>query len=314
MCVIVAVKLDGPKGKRWVLGKNRDRNYIPDIFFRKPSKAKEGGYSVFVDKQTMWSEGVNDAGIGIVNSALMVVEDEKIANKKDKGQNVSDGGELIREALRLTDITDVVEFLVKEGLFGFTFVSNGEKLFVIENVREWIEDKTRDDDKKVVSHNMSWYELQDESITIIVRTNHGELFDQTGYLSGTTAGKSSRHRRKYVETGLKRLKLNSTADVFTALSYKKDKNPESNPLREFGKCDIFTTGQIVIDPKYHTMRYRPIKCNIKIDGKEVTPNNIKPRSTDKTTIYVIEKPEDIKENLSFRKYLDHKANRSMIMI
>lgn len=315
MCVIAAVKITGPKGTRWVLGKNRDRNYIPDIFFRKPSKAKEGGYGVFVDKQTMWSEGVNDSGIGIVNSALMVVEDEKIASKKDKGQNVSDGGELIREALRMTDIREIVKFLVKEGLFGFTFVSDGKDLFVIENVREWVEDKNEPDEKKIIQHSMNWYEVQDESITIIVRTNHGELFNQTGYLKGTDPGNSSRQRRKYVEQELKKLKLNSTADVFRAMAYQGDKNPEANPIRAFGKCDIFTTGQIVIDPEYHTMRYRPFKSNVKIDGKEVTPNNIKPRTTDKTTIYVIEKPEDIKESfLKFRNFVEHERDRSIMMI
>lgn len=315
MCVIVAVKITGPKGPRWVLGKNRDRNYVPDIFFRKPSRAKSGGYSVFIDKQTMWSEGVNDAGIGIVNSALMVVEDEKIAKKKDKGKNMSDGGELIREALKLNDISEIVEYLVKEGLFGFTFISDGKRLFVIENVREWVEDKDYEDEKRIISHSMNWYELQDDSISIIVRTNHGEIFGNTGYLKGTPPGKSSRSRRKYVEEGLKKLKLNSTADVFRGLYYTKDKNPEANPIREYGKCDIFTTGQIVIDPLNKTMRYRPIKCNVKIDGKTITPNNIKPRSTNKTTIYVIEKPEDIKETLiNFKIYRENTIRQSMILI
>lgn len=309
MCVIVAVKvLDDVSGeKRWIVGKNRDRNYIPDIYFRKASKMRKYGYSVFVDKQTGWSEGINKHGIAIVNTALMVKKDEKEGKKVDpkiKKVIKSLDGPIIRKALQFNNIYKVVDYITKEGLYGFSFVTDGVKMFVIENDRTWVPDDDNPEEKKVIKHDMTWYEVTDKKIEYLVRTNHGDLHVESGYPEGSESGDSSRMRRKYVEDEVKRIKPKSVADVFEVLSYDKDKNPNFNPIRKYGKCEMFTTGQVVINPSTKTMYYRPIKSNVIIGGKAVDPENIKPREGE-TNVYVISDPSEINESmLTFKNYLN----------
>jgi len=67
-----------------VLGKNRDRNYTPEL-----KVVREiGGNGIEIlyvqDQDTDWSEGMNSNGVGLVNSALFVKRDEKDFDKAKK--------------------------------------------------------------------------------------------------------------------------------------------------------------------------------------------------------------------------------------
>lgn len=306
MCVIIAAKIEG---KGWILAKNRDRNYVPHIHFKKQKKNGKLDYGVFVDKDTMWTEGVNSVGIAIVNTALMVVKDEKFGKASKKaGPKVTDQGDVMLKALAMTDIMEVVEYISDvKGLLGFTFITDGDRLFVLENARRWEsgEDFKDDDEKALIGHSLHWFEVLDPEIDLMVRTNHGEIFNDLGYTIDSDGGKSSRMRRKYVEDYLKKNPPKRLRDLFKALSQTENKDPNLNPLRT-PDCDLFTTGQIGILPKDKKLFYRPVKCKVIVKGNEVDPNEIRKRSRDDIDIYVVKTVDEIGDlaEMSFKKYYE----------
>ena len=90
-CIIVAKKATDSI----ILAKNRDRAYNPQI--EVVHEIIDGVEIAYLrDTHTDWSEGLNEFGIGIVNTALMVGFDEfekKIVKKK--GAPSDDGLSLI---------------------------------------------------------------------------------------------------------------------------------------------------------------------------------------------------------------------------
>jgi hypothetical protein len=78
-CIIVAKKFnDG-----FVLAKNRDRPYDPSLtIIHEIVNGTEIAYAL--DNDTDWSEGMNEFGIAIINSALMVSRDEAEKNMRKK--------------------------------------------------------------------------------------------------------------------------------------------------------------------------------------------------------------------------------------
>lgn len=67
----------------WVAVKNRDRNYIPEISFKK--KVHQGVEILyFWDDITQYCEGFNSAGVGILSASLMVLDDEKEIETRKK--------------------------------------------------------------------------------------------------------------------------------------------------------------------------------------------------------------------------------------
>ena len=89
-CIIVSKKF----GNDMVLAKNRDRAYKPLIEIVH-TFINEVEVVYLHDITTDWSEGMNEYGIGIVNSALMVGFDEKekqLVAMVEKALNESFGG------------------------------------------------------------------------------------------------------------------------------------------------------------------------------------------------------------------------------
>ena len=71
-CIIVHKKL----GDTTIMAKNRDRMYKPEL--EVVHELINGVEVVYLhDVITDWSEGMNEFGIGVVNTALMVGFDEK---------------------------------------------------------------------------------------------------------------------------------------------------------------------------------------------------------------------------------------------
>ena len=122
-------------GNDIVLGKNRDRNYTPELKVVREMSGNGVELCYMVDQDTDWSEGMNSKGIGLVNSALFVKRDEKDFDKSKKKKAPSKDGIRIRHALSKDTLKEVVESLVKfdTGVKGHTIVSDGRKLVVIEN-------------------------------------------------------------------------------------------------------------------------------------------------------------------------------------
>ena len=78
-CVVAGVRL----GDGIVLAKNRDRGY--DAKMEIVHEVVDNVEMVYWhDIDTDWSEGMNEFGIGIVNSSLMVGDDEKETDKVEK--------------------------------------------------------------------------------------------------------------------------------------------------------------------------------------------------------------------------------------
>jgi hypothetical protein len=102
-CVIATKKF----GEDRVLFKNRDRNYNPRLEVVR--EVVNGIEIVYMhDLDTDWSEGMNEKGIGIVNSALAVSDDEREKSKAKSGKKSFDG-EKIRKALSHDNLKETIE-------------------------------------------------------------------------------------------------------------------------------------------------------------------------------------------------------------
>ena len=153
-----------------VLGKNRDRNYTPELKVVREMSGNGIELCYMVDQDTDWSEGMNSNGIGLVNSALFVKRDEKDFDKSKKKKAPSKDGIRIRHALSKDTLTEVVKSLVNfdTGVKGHTIVSDGNKLVVIENT----------------SRTKPKVKVHDISKSPVVRSNHGIEHPEQGYTRG----------------------------------------------------------------------------------------------------------------------------------
>lgn len=160
-CIGVTMKLED----KVILAKNRDRAYRPDL--EVVHGLINGTEVAFLhDITTDWSEGMNEHGIGIVNTALFVGYDEdekKII--KDKGKKSKDGAR-IRYALSKNTIDDVVQAVASAGggVKGHTIVSSPDAIYTVE--------LTSRHKAHIIKHKPG---------TMIVRTNHGDEYPDAGY-------------------------------------------------------------------------------------------------------------------------------------
>ena len=211
------------------------------------------------DVDTDWSEGMNEFGIGIVNSSLMVNDDEKESDKikaakeekeynKDKKKtpkHATDGAK-IRQVLCQKNLRDAIKVLVStrgdgsskfKGVSGESIISDGKEIYVIEHssVDAPVIKKLKDDRK------------------VVVRTNHGIFHKDLGYQSGPKK-ESSDSRMELAKEHLKDAKTDQ--DVLDLMKKKYKKNPFLNPYRTDNKFHMQTVGQIMMncDKKEITIR------------------------------------------------------------
>ena len=233
-CVVAKVNVDG----KTILAKNRDRGYTADIEII--HELIEGVEVVYLhDKLTDWSEGMNQYGIGIVNSSLTVNFDEKegkLAKQnldKGKAPKVSHDGLKIRTALSKSKLSEAIKSVVTYvgeddkdvGVKGETIIANPKYAFLVEMTSKHLPVITKVDDRKVV-----------------VRTNHGIEYTDTGYTSGVK--RTSSISRKDIAT--KELeKIKSPSEVLDVLSKQYTKDPFMNPYRRENKFNMVTTSQVM---------------------------------------------------------------------
>ena len=114
-CTVVGVR--GKNGI--VLAKNRDRGYKARIeVIHELIDDVEVAY--WRDVDTDWSEGLNEYGIGMVNSSLLVVQDEKEGKgvkstrekKTSKKKKFSADGGKIRKALIYKTLPKVIKSII----------------------------------------------------------------------------------------------------------------------------------------------------------------------------------------------------------
>lgn len=224
-CIIAGTRIDG----RPILFKNRDRAY--DANLRAYHLELRGVEMAFVrDLDSNYLEGLNEHGVGIVNTALMVQADEqegKGAKGKSKGPMKSKDGPKIFRALMQSSIDEALrELLRNEPIKGHTFICQGDKLYCIE--------ASRTHEPKVHRLDLS---------RVNTRTNHGVAYPDAGYTKGEDYVSSIVRRW---ETQKRFQELSKPEEM--ALSLRRpihDKDSPFNPMRDTEK--MRTTNQVMFD-------------------------------------------------------------------
>jgi len=163
-CTAVGIRVKGDI----LLAKNRDRTYNPQIkLVREIVDGTEILYMYDID--TDYSEGMNQYGIGIVNTTLQGKEDEKAIKLTRKHKKLSGDGHKIRRALSMKNLDDIIESLdlYQRGLGGHTIVGHKNGYISIEKI-------------KLGKPNIVHLSKDD----VVVRTNHGIHYPDQGYQSG----------------------------------------------------------------------------------------------------------------------------------
>lgn len=222
-CIIVHKKL----GDTVLMAKNRDRMYKPELEI--VHELINGVEVVYLhDVITDWSEGINEYGVGILNTALMVGYDEKEKQLVKKTGKKSKDGDKIRESLGQKTLKDTIQIATKYmgGIKGHTFISTKDKMVSIET--------TSKHNPRFTIHKME---------SSVVRTNHGHDHWDAGYTEGpdylsSKVRKSSAEKilnqTNYAEDLLK----NMRTDLF-----KTDSN--LNMSRKTNK--MFTSSQLMLN-------------------------------------------------------------------
>ncbi len=162
-CIIAAGQLHGHED--FALVKSRDRNYHANVKVYREMSSEEDSLEIIymLDDDTGYTEGMNSSGIGIVNSALLVGDDEKAV----KGKKKSHDGDVMKKALQFSSLNDVIKTLTsyKNGIKGHTFVGSPDAMYSIEMTSK---------------HNPIIKKLN-PTTGFDVRTNHGEDHSSAGY-------------------------------------------------------------------------------------------------------------------------------------
>lgn len=244
-CIIFSTKI----GDGVCLGKNRDRMYDASIcVIRALVEGTE--VCIVLDAETGWVEGLNEHGIGIVNTALMVLRDEAEGVKgKGKGKSPlkSKDGPRIFRALGCKTVEEAVASLTNDsgGVKGHTFVASPDKIVSIE-----------------ASKNHEARLLKLDPSRINTRTNHGVSHPDAGYTKGDDFV-SSVVRRWQAQKLLQDVKDVEKA-MPTLLQRICDWDSPFNMVRETAK--MRTTSQMTLDLASRTMLLYIIPSHCKFLG------------------------------------------------
>tara|TARA_B100000424_G_C22944934_1_gene502870 strand:+ start:4183 stop:5649 length:1467 start_codon:yes stop_codon:yes gene_type:complete len=245
-CVIAFGDINGKK----FMFKNRDRNYVPEL---KIYHTKRNGVEMvyFKDEHTGWVEGINEHGIAVANSALMVLWDEKEGAKSKKKDNAHlgaigsmDANRILRtlECRNMEDALDTV-ITFDGGVRGHTFLSDGIVAKSIEH--------TAKHEAHIVDMLKDKYH---------VRSNHGVRYPDAGYTLGENA-KSSRTRLQKVLDLMPQI---STPEELIHGLYEQRGKDFNSPHNVVRKTDnMFTSSQLIydFDKKNITLYLIPEDCD-----------------------------------------------------
>ena len=224
-CITVAKMFDG----EMVLGKNRDRNYKPRLKIVRDRTSYGIETCLVIDEDTDWVEGMNNIGIGLVNSALFVKRDEKDYDKAKKKMAPSKDGTRVREALGKGSLVDAVKSIVfyHDGVKGHTTVGNGKKLVTIENT----------------SRSKPIVKIKDLNKEPIVRTNHGIEHTEAGYQDGPDKTSSELRLINALNVTHKTADWENLFPNF--YKHTQDKGPKFDLVRAQNK--LWTSSQMVMN-------------------------------------------------------------------
>lgn len=231
-CTSVGVSI----GSDIIIAKNRDRTYNPTIqLVRDMINGIEVLY--MYDVGTDYSEGMNEHGIGIVNTTLQGKSDEKEIKLTTRSKKLNADGHKIRKALGYNDIDKIVESLdlYKGGLGGHTIVGYNKGFVSIE--KKGISSPVNAA-RSIGKPKIEYLDKKE----VVVRTNHGIGYPDQGYQGGTDR-ESSVSRSFYAHEAAKVAK--SDEDLLTALRTHHDLPGYLEPYRTNYK--VWTSTQILMN-------------------------------------------------------------------
>lgn len=228
--LVECVGVTGRFGDSIIVAKNRDRAYRPDLEII--HTVKNGTEIAYLhDMTTDWSEGMNEYGIAIVNTALLVGYDEDEKKIIKKGTKPSKDGARIRYALSKKNIRDVVRVVAgyNGGVKGHTIIASPDATYTVE----------------LTSRHKPFVKKYPAG-SFIVRTNHGIKYPDAGYTQADEPAdwESSTTRRKTAQGLLK--KAHTPNDVLPAMrtqTYERASN--LNIMRDTKK--MMTSSQLLMN-------------------------------------------------------------------
>lgn len=308
MCILTALHT---KDYGWIGCKNRDRNYKPKIRILQSFKDNVESLVIY-DEITTYSEGVNEFGVCILNTATAVDEDESAAQdalrSKENNTNLDNpDGLMIRKSLKFKSPKETAEYLAKSELIGHTVVFNKNECYILEG---GMDETQFFSNREEIEKNISFkppklkyvYTLRKASNDeIIIRSNHGIDLPWLGYQSGMgdkqeVSRKSSDSRSRYATKNTANVK--TPEELIDALAKTDDINPQMNTLRlgDYNKKTLLKTScQICLVPSKKEMIYVPYW------GELTNLHNINNINNVKTKTYLSIKSRSITE--SFKDYL-----------
>jgi len=239
-----------PCGGQTILFKNRDRNYDPDI---KVFHDRHNGVEIlyFQDIDTGWIEGVNEFGISLVNSALMVLDDEKDRPSKKKDDEFDEeglqnlarilardsykDGNLMLDILSSTTVEEAVKKAsTNKGVLGHNIISDGRKTYGVERTLKGVlEGEEGDLHVKKLRPDLTH-----------VRTNHGIWNPSTGYQYGENRA-SSLERKRRAQNLLRG--IDRAEDIGPCIYRDRLRNP-NDPFNVSRISNLYTSSHAVFDP------------------------------------------------------------------
>lgn len=270
-CIIVGGEIDGEH----ILAKSRDRNYHARVKIIRDLLDDGTEIVYFEDLDTGYAEGMNSHGLGVINSALSISDDEK-AKDKTKGKVISDDGPRMINSLKHHDIDEAIKSLVgfKGGIKGHTFVGNPTSLYSIE----------------MSSEHTPIITPLDPSTGFDVRTNHGVDHTGAGYHPQRRPADymSSKIRKAQAEVELADINdFEAVAPALAQQNFEPDSN--NNMLRRTTpKHGMVTTSQVAmhLPRKEFIFYYFPNECDFE-GVVDRTPESHEP----KINIKVVERQE-----------------------
>ncbi len=226
-CIIVSKEIDD----KFILAKNRDRAYNPKL--EVVHTIIDGVEVAYLhDMITDWSEGMNEHGIGVVNSALLVGHDEAEHKIIKKGGKPGPDGDKMRNIIKQPTLRDALKAALtykgKSGmsLKGHTFVSSPKQLISIETT----------------SKHKPEIKLQNTE-SPVVRTNHGYMFTDAGYT----------HGQKYLSSKMRKVSAEKSVDKVEdwkeiAAAMRKEFFPKNSSLNmRRDTQEMWTSSQTVLN-------------------------------------------------------------------
>jgi hypothetical protein len=252
MCVVAAKYFED---RGWVGVKNRDRNYIPEISFKRITK-NGTEIMLFWDDITQYCEGFNSGGVAILSASLMVLDDEKEITTR--ASRPSKDGIKIKKALQYTNVKAAAMSLIKQKLTGNTIIFDRDTCYLIEGA--WKPGGYKDKDYEYVVKEVP----KDK---FVVRTNHGVFLDWAGYQRSAddenqTASRVSSESRRAIADKIVH-QAEDPVDIIDGMAGTYVNNPQLNVLRTSHKKKMMrTTSQIMIIPEERTFFIRPIQSHM----------------------------------------------------